>query len=208
MNEVLFLSFLAATLVILITPGPSCALATSQAMRYGPRAVLYTVTGDAVGSVVHIVVATIGLQVLIGIASSVLPWVQVVGGAYILYLAYKSFQTGTEIHATEGRASNGAFEALSSGFLACVSNPKAIIFFAALFPGFIDQNYSVFLQSAVYGLIFITLDVLSILGYTMLAVFVFRSRAFNKINYNTFSGIGLSLIGLFLVAKGFLEIAN
>lgn len=208
MNEVLFLSFLAATFVILITPGPSCALATSQAMRYGPRAALLTVTGDAIGSVVHIVVATVGLQFLIRAASSVLPWLQVAGGGYILYLAYQSFHASAETHAVEGRASDGTFEALFSGFIACVSNPKAIIFFAALFPGFIDPNYNVLIQSAVYGFIFITLDVLSILGYAMLAVFVFKSRAFHKLNYNTFSAIGLSLIGVLLVAKGFVEIAS
>lgn len=207
MNEILFLSFLAATFVILIAPGPSCALATSQALRYGPRAALLTVTGDAIGSVVHIVVATVGLQFLIGIASSVLPWLQVAGGGYILYLAYQSFQAAAETHTGEGKASDGTFEALFSGFIACVSNPKAIIFFAALFPGFIDPDYNVLLQSVVYGLIFITLDVLSILGYAMSAVFIFKSSGFKKMNYNTFSAIGMSLIGVFLMAKGFFEIA-
>lgn len=208
MNEALFLSFMAATFVLLITPGPSVALVTSQAMRYGPRAALLTVTGDALGSVVHIVVATIGFQFLIAMASSVLPWLQVAGGGYILYLAYQSFQATYEVHAVEGKASDGSFEALFSGFIACVSNPKAIVFFAALFPGFIDPDYNVALQSAVYGVIFITLDVLSILGYTMSAVFIFKSGAFGKMNYNTFSAIGLSLIGVFLMAKGFFEIAN
>ncbi len=207
MNEILFLSFLAATFVILITPGPSCALATSQALRYGPRAALLTVTGDAIGTVVHIVVATVGLQFLIGIASSVLPWLQVAGGGYILYLAYQSFQAAAETHTGEGKASDGPFEALFSGFIACVSNPKAIIFFAALFPGFIDPDYNVLLQSVVYGFIFITLDVLSILGYAMSAVFIFKSSGLNKMNYNTFSGMGMSLIGVFLMAKGFFEIA-
>lgn len=199
---------MAATFVILITPGPSVALATSQAMRYGPKAALLTVTGDAMGSVVHVVVATVGLQFLLGMASSVLPWVQVAGGGYILYLAYQSFQAAAEIHTGEGKSSAGSFEALFSGFIACVSNPKAIIFFAALFPGFIDPDYNVLLQSAVYGSIFITLDVLSILGYAMLAVYFFNSSTFKKMNYNTFSAIGLSLIGVLLVVKGFLEIAD
>ncbi|MES4992487.1 LysE family translocator [Phyllobacterium sp. 22229] len=206
MKEALFISFLAATLVILSTPGASCALATSQAMRYGPRAALLTVAGDAMGSVVHIIIATIGLQFLIGMASSVLPWLQVAGGIYILYLAQQSFQASKAALHSEGRTSGGTFEAMFSGFIACVSNPKAIIFFAALFPGFIDPNFNVVFQSAVYGTIFIILDVISILGYALLAVLVFKSKAFSRINYNTFSGIGLALIGILLVIKGMIEI--
>lgn len=208
MNEALFLSFMAATMVIMFTPGPSVALVTSQALRYGPRAALLAVTGDAIGTLTHIVVATIGLQFLITTATSVLPWLQVAGGGYILYLAYQGFQATAERHTGEGEASDGSFEAIFSGFIACVSNPKAIIFFVALFPGFIDPNYNVLLQSAVYGIIFITLDVLFILGYAILAVYLFKSRGFKKINYNTFSAIGMSLIGVFLVVKGFFEIAS
>lgn len=206
MNEVLFLSFFAATLVIVITPGPSVALATSQALRYGPKAALLTVAGDAIGSVIHIVVATIGLQFLTSMASSFLPWLQITGGGYILYLAYQSFQATNELDAVSLKRTDGSFEALLSGFLACVSNPKAIIFFIALFPGFIDPSYSVLMQSTIYGFIFITLDALFILGYALTAVYVFKSAAFNKLNYNTFSAIGLLFIGILLVAKGVSEV--
>lgn len=206
MNDVLFLGFIAATLVIVMTPGPSVALACSQAMRYGPKAAVLTVAGDAIGSLVHILVATIGLQVLIAMASSVLPWLQIAGGLYILYLAMRSFQAMREIELEGEGGSNGTFEALFSGFLACVSNPKAIIFFAALFPGFIDPNYSIILQSSVYGIIFIVLDAMFILGYAILAVCVFRSSLFKKLNYNVFSGVGLMVIGVLLVGKGLSDV--
>ena len=160
------------------------------------------------GSAVHIIVATIGLQFLIGMASSVLPWLQIAGGAYILYLAQQSFRANKNSDDADSRPSSGVFEAMFSGFIACVSNPKAIIFFAALFPGFIDPNLNVLFQSALYGIIFITLDVISILGYAALAILVFNSRAFSRINYNTFSGVGLALIGTLLVVKGLVEVST
>lgn len=207
MDQRLFLGFMAATLAIMVTPGPSVALATSQAMRYGPRAAFVTVAGDALGSVVHIVIATLGLRFLIEVASSVLPWLQVAGGGYILYLAYQSFRAVDEPHAGEERSSTGSLQAFTSGFIGCVSNPKAIIFFAALFPGFIDPDRNILLQSAVYGIIFISLDALSIVCYAMLAVFLFKSSV-KKLSYNTLSAIGLSLIGVFLVAKGIYEVVT
>jgi len=158
------------------------------------------------GSAVHIIVATIGLQFLIGAASSVLPWLQIAGGAYILYLAQQSFSASEISDEADRKPSMGVFEAVFSGFVACVSNPKAIIFFAALFPGFIDPNLNVLFQSAVYGIVFITLDVISILGYAALAIFVFNTRAFKGLNYNTFSGIGFGVIGTLLVLKGLIEV--
>ena len=134
MNQALFISFLAATFVILIAPGPSCALATSQAMRYGLRVAVITVIGDALGSAFQISIATLGLQVLIGTASSMLPWLQVVGGVYLLYLSYKGFRAKLAELPPGDRAEDQTLRAMFAGFLSCISNPKAIIFFGAFFP--------------------------------------------------------------------------
>lgn len=202
MNEALFFAFLAATILLLAVPGPSCALATSQAVRYGPRAAVMTVVGDAMGTVVHITIATLGFQLLIGVASSTLPWLQIAGGSYILYLAYESYRDGGGTEAAVAPGKSGSIEAMFVGFVACVSNPKAIIFFVALFPGFIDTDYNIMLQSFVYGTIFIVLDALSILAYAMLGVFMFKSRFLSKVDYRVVSAVGLGLIGCFLLVQG------
>lgn len=142
MDSALFLSFIAATLVIVVSPGPSVALASSQAVKYGRKAAIATVLGDALGSVVHIVVAVISLQALLSVAAQILPVLQILGGLYILYLAYTSFtaSSSTSVGAGLHRGYRAAF---FSGFFACVSNPKAIVFFAALFPGFIAPDLGV-----------------------------------------------------------------
>lgn len=147
--------------------------------------------GDAMGTVVHITIATIGLRFLISIASFVLPWLHVFGGGYILYLAYRSFQEAAVVVEGEQGQLSSNFEALLSGFLAYVSNPKAIVFFAALFPGFIDPNYNVLVQSLVYGVLFILLDGLSIIIYAAITVYLFQSTALSGINHNHLSGFGM-----------------
>jgi len=140
MDPVLFLSFLTATLIIVISPGPSCALAASQAVKHGPRAAMLSVVGDGLGSIVHILIAVISLNVLINAASVILPYLQIGGGMFILYLAYQAFFASDHGSAHPVKAARNAF---LGGFFACVTNPKAIVFFVALFPGFISPEHSI-----------------------------------------------------------------
>ncbi|GGK32130.1 LysE family translocator [Salinarimonas ramus] len=204
MNETLFFGFLAATALLLSAPGPSCALAASQAIRHGPRAAALTVAGDALGSTVHIIIATLGLQILIGIAGFVLPFVQIIGGIYVAYLGIKSWRDTRDQNNTAANPDDQ--QAFFIGFVTCLSNPKAVIFFIALFPGFIDPSYNIPLQSFVYGIVFIVLDALSIMLYAILGLTIARSRLFSSVRHSLFSATGLFLVGAFLIVKGSLEV--
>ena len=197
MDPVLFAGFLAATALIVIPPGPSVALASSQAVRFGPKAAMVCVAGDALGSLVHILIAVASLQTLIALSEVILPYLQIAGGLFICYLGYRSF-TAAPVEARQGipRAT------FWSGFFACVTNPKAIVFFVALFPGFIDPEGSVVLQSLVYGAIFIVLDAASILAYALLAMHTFRRTVSRWLSIDTLSGLGLFGVGALLVWKG------
>ncbi|MEP4195483.1 MAG: LysE family translocator [Aliishimia sp.] len=205
MDPALFFTFIVATLVIIVAPGPSVALASSQAIKYGPKAMFATVMGDALGSVVHIVVAVASLQTLLSVADQVLPVLQIAGGFYILYLAYSSFTAKPSADPVSVQK-KGYRSAFISGFFACVSNPKAIVFFAALFPGFISPEASVVFQSFIYGAIFVVLDGASIIGYSMLALTAARSRFGSRINMDKLSGAGLFGVGLLLIVKGYRDI--
>jgi len=200
MNTALFLGFLAATLLIAVSPGPSVALASSQAVRHGPKAAFITTLGDALGTVVHILVAVLSLEVLIRSAAQILPWLQIVGGLYILYLGYRSLR---DAKADDETSKPPAYRsAFLSGFLACVSNPKAIVFFMALFPGFIDTTLSVAMQSVIYGTAFVLIDGAFIFGYALIAHGATRSRFGARLNMDMLSGLGLLAVGLLLIIRG------
>lgn len=204
MDGALFLSFIAATLVIVLTPGPACALASSLAVRYGPKAAVASVCGDALGSIVHIVVAVLSLQALLSMASQILPALQIAGGCFIVYLAYSAFTAAKTAQAA--LPAKGYRTAFVSGFFSCVTNPKAIVFFAALFPGFINPELGVVFQSLVYGAVFVTLDAVCILGYAMLALSASRSRFGERFNIERLSAFGLLGVGLLLIIKGYREL--
>ena len=202
MDPFLFYSFLAATLFIVVTPGPSVALASSQAVRFGPRAAILTVAGDAFGSVVHILIAVASLQTLLSLSDIILPYLQMVGGLFILYFAFRAFADSREPADPEivPTASPATFIA---GFVACVTNPKAIVFFVALFPAFISPTHSVAVQSLIYGVIFVALDAAFILGYALLAMVSFRKALSHRVRIETISGFGLLGVGLALIFKGY-----
>ncbi|MEM9574553.1 MAG: LysE family translocator [Pseudomonadota bacterium] len=202
MDTTLLIAFITTTLFFVATPGPSVAFATAQALRHGTRAAYITVAGDALGTVVHIAIAASSLTVLIAISEVILPPLQVAGGIFILYLAYK-----TLFHSHNGqsiRASNRA--TFWSGFFACVSNPKAIVFFVALFPAFISPEHSILLQSIVYGAVFLILDAASILGYALVTMHAVNKGKSRWLKPELLSGLGLSGVGLAMIIKGYRSI--
>lgn len=205
MDPALFAAFLIATFVIVASPGPGVALASSQAVRSGLRAAFATVLGDALGSVVHIVVVVLSLQALLSVADRILPAIQIIGGCYIVYLAWSAFtsKTGTPHSTTPWKGYRSAF---ISEFFSCVSNPKAIVFFAALFPGFISPDHGVISQSLIYGVIFVLLDAAFIMAYATLALRAASSRLGRRFDVNKLSAAGLFGVGALLIIKGYREL--
>ncbi|WP_299628825.1 LysE family translocator [uncultured Tateyamaria sp.] len=201
MDPVLFIAFFTTTAVFLLVPGPSVAFATAQALRHGPRAAYVAVAGDALGTMVHISVAVIGLTALVALSEVVLPFLQILGGLFILWMAVKAFgNIGKPAQAVVAQSDGTTFWA---GFFACVTNPKAIVFFVALFPVFISPEHSVLLQGAVYGAIFIVFDAISILAYALLTTAAVNRTKSRWINADVLSGIGLGGVGIAMLIKGY-----
>ncbi|WP_439154347.1 LysE family translocator [Yoonia sp.] len=208
MDALLFFSFLTAALLIVVTPGPSVALASSQAVRFGPRAAVVTVAGDALGSVVHILVAVASLQTLIAMSEVILPFLQIAGGMFILFLAWHSLRSTSPVKSNLSQSVSMPRVTFFAGFFACVTNPKAIVFFVALFPGFISPSHSVAMQSLIYGVVFVALDAAFIFGYSMLAMYTYKKTMSDGFSIEKISGFGLLGVGILLIFKGYRELPS
>lgn len=208
MDTLLFISFLTATLLIVVTPGPSVALASSQAIRFGPRAAAVTVAGDALGSVVHILIAVASLQTLIAMSEIILPYLQIAGGFFILFLAWQSLRSSGTVERAPSHVSTVPRATFFAGFFACVTNPKAIVFFLALFPGFISPEHSIAVQSLIYGAIFVGLDAVFIFGYALIAMYAFQKTLSGRFSIERLSAMGLFGVGALLIFKGYKELPS
>lgn len=206
MDLTLLISYTLTTLLFVATPGPSVAYVTAQALKHGAKGAYVSTAGDALGTVVHIAVAASSLSVLIALADFILPPLQIAGGVYLLYLAYRSFFTASKDVPTN--VNIPAKATFWTGFFTCVSNPKAIVFFVALFPAFISPEHSVLMQSLVYGLVFLILDAVSILAYALLAMHTVNRVSSRWLRPDILSGLGLSGVGLAMIFKGYRSVAN
>ena len=206
MDPLLFLAFLTTTLLFVAVPGPSVAFASAQAVKHGSRAAVITVAGDALGTVVHIVVAVTSLTALMAMSALVLPSLQIVGGIFILFMAYRSFRDAHKSPETSVKTTVKA--TFWAGFFTCVTNPKAIAFFVALFPAFISPDHNIVVQSAVYGAVFLIFDALSILGYALLAMHAVNRTSSRWMNVDMISGMGLLGVGVAMVVKGYRAIPS
>ena len=138
---------------------------------------------------------------LVALSEMVLPFLQILGGLFILWMAWGAFRSiGTPVEAMPLRSDRTTFWA---GFFACVTNPKAIVFFVALFPAFISPDHSVFVQGAVYGAVFIVLDAIAILAYALLTTAAVKRTAARWADADLLSGLGLFGVGVAMIVKGY-----
>ncbi|MEP5154181.1 LysE family translocator [Planktotalea sp.] len=208
MDYLLFLAFLTTTLFFVITPGPSVAFASAQAIKHGKSALFKTVAGDALGTIVHIIIAVSSFTALMSLSELVLPFLQIFGGVFIVYMAVKSFAEARKPLSDAAQSAPAGKVSFWAGFFACVTNPKAIVFFVALFPAFISPDHNLALQSLVYGAIFVTLDAAFILIYAFLAMQAVRRTAARWINVDVLSGFGLLGVGAAMILKGYRAIPS
>ncbi len=170
------------------------------------RAAYIAVAGDALGTMVHVAVAVGGLTILIALSEQILPILQIAGGCFILFMAWQSFKHVAHPKGPAPLKSDaGTFWA---GFFACVTNPKAIVFFVALFPAFISAQHNVLLQGVVYGAAFIILDAVSILAYALLTRAAVKRAASRWLNVDFLSGLGLLGVGIAMIVKGYRAIPS
>ena len=157
--------FLLASFAIILVPGPSVLFAVARAVAWGRGIALLTVVGNALGMLVLAALMAFGFGPLLERSALLYAVVQWAGGAYLVWLGVDALRH-REVHAErmldQGPVRPARLSTMRQGFVVGVLNPKAVVFFAAVFPQFIDRRAGhVSIQLMVLGLIFATIAVLS-----------------------------------------------
>ena len=150
--------FVLASVAIILVPGPSVMFVIARAVAWGRLTALLTALGNALGMLLLSVFIAIGLGPLLQRSELLLISVQILGGLYLIHLGIDAYRN-RELNASdmvkveEIRPSN--VQILREGFTVGVLNPKALVFFSAVFPQFIDpQAGSITSQLLLFGAIF------------------------------------------------------
>ena len=191
-------------LIASLVPGPSMLLALSHGTKFGAKRTIATAAGNTTASFLQAVVAIAGLGAILTASGTLFQAIKWTGAAYLIYIGIRTWLASN--NQLNAQIDNGQPVALSlprmfwQAFFVAIGNPKAIIFFTALFPQFINQQGQHLPQFVVMVL---TLSVIAFVCFMTYAIgghqighFLEQAgarRIFNRLISCTFVGIGLSL---------------
>lgn len=171
--------FVTATFFISAAPGPNMLLIMNQSVRFGLRASIYSMMGCMTALMIMFTLSALGLGVILQNAPTVFTALRWIGALYLAYLGYKIWTApvSTEAIDIENIKNNSnlgnkyviysGFKLYKTGFLTAGSNPKALLFAAALLPQFIQADLP---QAPQLLILLATFSVLEILWYFIYAL--------------------------------------
>ncbi|MBX9349709.1 LysE family translocator [Chromobacterium vaccinii] len=199
-------AFLAAAMLITVTPGPDNLMVLSQGISRGRRQGMAFGLGCALGCLNHTLLAALGVSALIAASPLAFAALKIAGGAYLVYLGWGAIRSSGASFDANAQASGpqGSLAAtFRRGLIANAINPKVVLFFLAFLPQFINPAQgAVGLQTAILGALF-TLQgalIFGALGYfsghvgQWLAKSRKASQWLDRIAGAVFIGLGLRLI--------------
>lgn len=168
MSLELYVAYVLACIVIALVPGPTVTLIVANALTHGTRAGLLNVAGTQIGLALMLVVVAIGLASIIETMGWWFDWVRLAGAAYLVWLGWKLFRSsGTLDELGRTAAPRGGF--LLQGLLVLMGNPKALLWFGAFIPQFVDPRGDYLGQVVLLGLTAMAVALLGDGGYAVVA---------------------------------------
>ncbi|MFA5521177.1 MAG: LysE family transporter [Castellaniella sp.] len=194
-----WLIYLAAAILLSLTPGPNGLLALTSGALYGMRRTVFMVLGGATGFTAIIGLSVAGIGAVLQTSGEILFAMKAVGGAYLIWLGVQVWRAPpVQLHLTRQAGMPAGHILFRRGLLAAVSNPKAILFFGAFLAQFIDPDRPLFPQFVVMAATFVLIEIATELVIAGMAHRVRHwlqrsGRRFNQVCGATFAVIGAAL---------------
>lgn len=159
MSFEIWLLYVTTVLVFMATPGPSHLLMLSNAMSHGFKPSLATAAGDLSANALQMLAAGLGLAALLVASQNALSIIKWLGAAYLLWMGIRMLRRASTANKGATPAPTPKLKTLwFQGFFTSVANPKAVVFFAALFPQFISADQLFALQFFILSITYIVID--------------------------------------------------
>ena len=194
-----WLIYLMAAVGLSLTPGPNSLLALTNGALHGHRRTLWTVAGGAVGFVAVIALSMLGIGALLQASASALLVLKWVGGAYLVWLGIQLWRAPPlQLQPSADTPFARRSQLFRQGLFAAVSNPKALLFYGAFLPQFLDPARSLWLQFAVMAGTFAAIEcvveyLLARMAHRIRPVLEGYGKRFNRICGGAFAAMGVAL---------------
>lgn len=199
-----YLLYLAAVALLVLTPGPTMLMSMTNAISHGASKAMASASGSISAALGMILLSSLGLGAVLAASDSAFWILKLLGGSYLIYLGVKTFRNPIS---TFDLPSSGTLAGSSmkrfywQGFLVGASNPKALLFFAAFFPQFVDPDRAWAAQFAILALTFVVLEFTTLSLATIFAARLApwlrqagRARIFNRVSGGLFAGMGCVIL--------------
>ncbi len=136
------LAFAAIALVVIAVPGPSVLFIVGRAVAVGRRAALITVLGNTLGEMLQVLVVALGMGELLQRSALIFTVVKLLGAAYLCYLGLMTWRQrrGPVAEGAAGASRRAGRHALKAGLVVGATNPKSMVFLAAVLPQFAQPS--------------------------------------------------------------------
>ncbi len=154
--------FIAAALILFVTPGPAVLYIVARSIEQGRTAGIVSVLGISAGSLFHIAAAAFGVSALLASSALMFNFVKYLGAAYLIYLGVRKFLARDETEQAAAFEHKKLSRIFYQGVIVNLLNPKTALFFFAFLPQFVDVSKgAVTMQILLLGIIFVALGILS-----------------------------------------------
>ena len=202
MDLSVWITYLLATIVLSVSPGPGVFSSLAAGLNHGFRRGMWNAVGMQVANFTLMGIVSVGLGAILLASESLFSAVKWGGVAYLVYLGVTTWRAAPRGFDERADLPQGrdAREVFWKGFLVNLTNPKGIIFYAAVLPQFIDVARPQFPQYAILGVTTLVVDLVVMAGYIGLAARVLavlkdpsHLRWVNRILGGAFVSAGLAL---------------
>ena len=202
-----WITYLLTTIVLSLTPGPGVFSCLSSGLHHGVRLGAWNSIGMQVANLLMVVAVSLGLGALLLASETLFTALKWLGAIYLVYLGIvtwrapvKGFEEDTDDIARTPR------EVFMRGFWVNATNPKGIIFFAAILPQFIDIARTQLAQYSIFAATTFAVDLVVMTGYTALAARVLAAMR-NPLQLRWVNrGIGGAFVAAGVALAGFRRI--
>lgn len=204
MNTETLVIYSVVSFFYVITPGPAILLAVSNGISFGLRAVLMSSLGNICGLLTISVLSILGLGAIMATSSSLFTLAKYAGAAYLIYLGVRQIMIRpeqlTDTPVTFSHSETRAAAHFFQGFILAVSNPKAVLFFTALFPQFLDFGAPMLPQYVVMTGLFMAISFGSLFSWGLVSNTAKQQlgstrgiKWFRRVSGGLFIGVGIGL---------------
>jgi len=165
----IWLSFVGASVIFGLLPGPSVCFTAAYALKHGTRRTLLTILGQLAANCSQIIVVLFGMSSVLERSAAFFQVLRICGAVYLVYLGIRQWTAGMPQVRVENTSSQASKKAFLDGFVVCGTNPKAILYYAALLPQFVVQSGDERVQLIILAVTSIVIAALVLIFYTLLA---------------------------------------